>query len=458
MGRLFGTDGIRGLANRELTAEKVFRMGQAAALVLARAYKRPRILMGMDTRLSSDMLSSALTAGLCSVGADVMNLGVMPTPAVATLVRKYGAAAGAMITASHNPFQDNGIKFFSGLGYKLPDETEYEIEELYGSVPEDKLPLGDGVGRVLPTVDGLSDYIEFLKMCVDNISLWGMRVALDCAHGATYLTAPKVFAQLGAMVHTIGDKPDGVNINDNCGSTYTKTLAEIIKQNPKEKGFDFDVGFAFDGDGDRCFAVDEKGNILDGDMIMSIIAVFLKERGLLSGNTVVATVMSNLGWVLAARNKGINLEQVQVGDRYVLERMKQGGFVLGGEQSGHIILLKHQTTGDGVLAALTLASIMAVTGKPLSELNNVMVKMPQVLINAPVANNVKDLMLVHPAIIAEIDAVSAKFENRGRVLVRPSGTEPLVRVMIEGENIEEIRAEAEKLAGFLESISKEVEI
>jgi phosphoglucosamine mutase len=258
------------------------------------------------------------------------------------------------------------------------------------------------------------------------------------------------------MVHTVGDSPDGVNINQNCGSTYIKTLAELIKQNPKEKGFAFDVGFAFDGDGDRCFAVDEKGNIVDGDMIMSIIAVFLKEQGKLSGNTVVATVMSNLGWVLAARAKGINLEQVKVGDRYVLERMKQGGFVLGGEQSGHIILLKNQTTGDGILAALTLASIMAITGKPLSELNTVMVKMPQVLINAPVANNVKSLMMAHPDIIAEIDAVSNKFENRGRVLVRASGTEPLVRVMIEGENKEEITTEAKKLANFLENIAKEV--
>jgi phosphoglucosamine mutase len=258
------------------------------------------------------------------------------------------------------------------------------------------------------------------------------------------------------MVHTIGNNPDGININDNCGSTYPETLAELIKQNPNEKGFAFDVGFAFDGDGDRCFAIDEKGNVVDGDMLMSIIAIFLKERGKLSGNTVVATVMSNLGWVLAARANDIILEQVKVGDRYVLERMKQGGFVLGGEQSGHIILLRHQTTGDGILAALMLASIMAITGKPLSQLNNVMVKMPQVLINAPVANSVKSLIMEHPAVIAEIDATAAKFQNRGRVLVRPSGTEPSVRVMIEGEDVEEIKTEAKKLAKLLEKIAKEV--
>ncbi|MCL2235989.1 MAG: phosphoglucosamine mutase [Defluviitaleaceae bacterium] len=441
----FGTDGVRGLANKELTARLAFELGQAGALVLAKKTKRPRILIAQDTRLSSDMLVAALTAGLCSVGADVINLGVLPTPAIAALVKEYNAAAGVMMSASHNPFYDNGIKFFDGNGYKLPDEVEGEIVEQMKQLDNLDLPSGEDVGRMLPANDALPCYVDFLKNCLGNINIKGLTFALDCAHGATYKAAPRVFVEMGAKLHLMGDAPDGVNINEGCGSTHMEALAEFVKGNDG-----VNAGFAFDGDGDRCLAVDEMGNVVDGDMIMSIIATHMLEKGQLAHNTLVATVMSNLGLFKAAESHGFNVEQTKVGDRYVLERMKEGGFVLGGEQSGHIIQLSHQTTGDGILAALTLAGIMAETGKTLSQLNKVMVKMPQTLKNAKIPNDVKDKVLSDPAVLAEINLAHSKFEGRGRVLIRPSGTEPLVRVMIEGENLAEIEGEAVRLAELLE--------
>ncbi|MCL2621301.1 MAG: phosphoglucosamine mutase [Defluviitaleaceae bacterium] len=440
----FGTDGIRGLANKELTAKLAFEVGQAGALVLAKTCERPRILMAQDTRLSSHMLVAALTAGFCSVGADVINLGVLPTPAIAALLEKHNASAGVMVSASHNPFFDNGIKFFDGSGYKLPDEIENEIMDQMQNLDDVDLPSGSDVGRLLSTQDALPYYVDFLKKCVGNANFSGLVLALDCANGATYEVAPKIFGELGAKLHIMGDTPDGININDECGSTHMETLADFVGKN------EVNAGFAFDGDGDRCLAVDEFGNALDGDMIMSIIATHMISKGQLKHNTLVATVMSNLGLIKASKEHGFNVEQTSVGDRYVVERMREGGFVLGGEQSGHIIQLNHQTTGDGILAALILSAIMSETGKTLSELNTVMKKMPQTLKNAKIPNNLKYKVLNDPSIKSEIDASHAKFEGRGRVLIRPSGTEPLVRVMIEGEDKEEIEAEATRLAELLE--------
>jgi len=445
----FGTDGIRGLANKELTAKLAFEVGQAGALVLAKkTTARPRILVAQDTRLSSDMLVAALTAGLCSVGADVINLGVLPTPAIAALVNRYNAHAGVMMSASHNPFYDNGIKFFDGNGYKLPDHIEDEIEAQILKLDDLDLPSGADVGRMLPAPDALPCYVDFLKKCVNSTDLSGLTIALDCANGATYQAAPLVFEGLGAKVLLIGNNPDGININDKCGSTYMNTIAEFVRQNK------VDAGFAFDGDGDRCLAVDENGNVLDGDMIMSIIAMHMKSKGKLAHNTVVATVMSNLGLFAAAKEHGLTVEQTKVGDRYVMERMKEGGFTLGGEQSGHIILLNHQTTGDGILASLALATIVATTGKALSILNTVMTKMPQTLKNAKIPNDKKDMVLSNPQVAAEIGNAHTKFEGRGRVLIRPSGTEPLIRVMIEGSNLAEIEAEATRLADLLEQATR----
>lgn len=443
----FGTDGIRGLANKELTAKLAFEVGQAGALVLAKNGSYPRILLAQDTRLSSHMLVAALTAGFCSIGADVVDLGVLPTSAIAPLLEKYSASAGVMVSASHNPFFDNGIKFFDGKGYKLPDEVEHEIMKQMQKLDNIDLPIGEDVGRVLHAHDALSHYVGFLSECMGDIDFSDFTFALDCANGATFEIAPKIFEKFGAKLHIIGDEPDGININHQCGSTHMEALVDFAHKNK------VNAGFAFDGDGDRCLAVDELGNVLDGDMIMSIIAVYMMGKGQLKHNTLVATVMSNLGLIKASKERGFKVEQTSVGDRYVMERMREGDFVLGGEQSGHIIQLNHQTTGDGILAALTLASIMSETGKKLSELNTVMKKMPQTLKNAKIPNALKDKVLDDPDVEREIEASHVKFEGRGRVLIRPSGTEPLVRVMIEGDNKEEIEAEATRLAELLEKIA-----
>jgi len=453
MQKLFGTDGIREQANTKLSIDKATKVAKAGARVLTKDSKsvegkKPCLAIAWDPRLSSDMLVAALTAGICSVGVDVLKLGVLPTSGLPVLMREYSAAAGVMVSASHNSFEDNGIKFFTADGFKLPDEVEAEIEALYHVADEMELPSGAGLGRVLNCERPQWEYIKFLHDCIGRPDLEGFKIALDCANGATYNTAPHAFEELGATVLPINDEPDGVNINAGCGSTHMEALVKFVKENP------VNVGFAFDGDGDRCFAVDENGAVVDGDEIMSILAMQMKAEGKLPRNTVISTVMVNLGFAIAAKEQGLNLEQVKVGDRYVLERMKEGGFMLGGEQSGHIILLEHQTTGDGILTALLLTSIMAKTGKKLSELNSVMTKLPQVIVNAKVANEHKAAVMGNPAVDAIIAESEAKFEGRGRVLVRPSGTEALIRVMIEGENIEEITEEAERLARILENTAK----
>jgi len=450
MGRLFGTDGVRGEANRELTALLTYKLGLASARVLAQSanssQKRPSMLIGADTRISSDMLAAALTAGICAAGVDVYNVGVIPAPAVAYLVRKHDIAAGVVVSASHNSFGDNGIKFYNGDGFKLSDEIEDKIAELvihFESIP---LTVGADVGRVLSGIDAENEYCEFLLDCVSHVDLRGLRIGLDCANGAAYRVAPDAFRRLGADVSVVSCEPDGININDNCGSTHMDNLTIFAS---RQGGFD--VAFAFDGDGDRCFALDENGAVLDGDMLMLILAEYWKQKGILDNNTIVTTVMSNLGFFNAANRLEINALQASVGDRYVLEKMVAGGHILGGEQSGHIICLNYHTTGDGLLTALLTAQIVVAAAKKLSELNT-MKKMPQALVNARVANADKQRVLDDEGICAEIAALEARFANNGRVLIRPSGTEPLIRVMIEGENLDEITTEAQRIAELMQSL------
>jgi len=445
MVRLFGTDGIRGKAGTFLTAQMAFNLGAAGAKVLVKfgGAKKPSVLIGMDTRQSSDMLAAALAAGICSIGADVYLAGVVPTPAVAYLVRKYGLSAGVMVSASHNAFGDNGIKFYDGQGHKLTDDIENQIEAAL-SAKEQELPQATGadIGRILSGIMATADYVDFLQGAV-QANLQGKRIVLDCANGATLMAAPAIFELLGADVTVIANEPDGTNINENCGSTHVNLLADFIRDG------EYDMGFAFDGDGDRCFAVDENGEIIDGDMIMAIIGKHWASNGKLPKNTIVATVMSNLGFFHDIEAAGLTAEQTKVGDRYVLERMIEGGYSLGGEQSGHIICLNHHTTGDGILTALLLASITQETGKTLGQLNT-MKKMPQVLINAKIGNATKEDIEADAEIQAETAVLHKKYEGRGRVLIRPSGTEPLIRVMIEGADMAEITADAKKLAQMME--------
>jgi phosphoglucosamine mutase len=445
VGRLFGTDGVRGVANTELTCELAFSLGKAAAFVLSEeAKQKPRIIIGKDTRKSGDMLENAIAAGICSAGAEAVCVGVISTPAVAYLIREYSADAGVVISASHNPAEFNGIKIFNSCGYKLPDEIEERIEKIILDNTE-TLPTipGDGVGSVVDKPDAKGDYVSFLKRTIDT-TFEGLKIALDCANGAAYETAPAVFRDLGAEVLVINDKPDGLNINKNCGSTHMETLAEYVVNN------ECHLGLAFDGDADRVLAVDEKGRIVDGDMIMAIIGLELKSHGRLANNTIVATVMSNIGFDIMAKENGILLEKTKVGDRYVLERMLENGHILGGEQSGHIIMLEYNTTGDGQVTALQLARIMKKTGKSLSELASVMKVYPQVLRNAKVKNENKNKYLDDPEIAQECRNLEELFKGEGRVLIRPSGTEPLVRVMIEGKDQDFITKKAEELALFIE--------
>jgi len=425
-----------------------FDLGVAGATVLTKSYEKLGILIGADTRISSDMMVAALTAGICSVGVNVFHAGIVPAPTVAYLVRKYGLSAGIMVSASHNHFADNGIKFYNGQGHKLTDEIEDEITAIFEKVGDVPQAHGNGIGKVICTDAATVDYADFLAAAVQNVDLRGKKIVLDCANGATYRVAPMVFAQLGAEVNTLFDTPDGININADCGSTHVDKLAQHVKAGG------FDMGFAFDGDGDRCFAVDENGGVLDGDMIMAVIGKHWYKKGLLSKNTIVATIMSNLGFFNDINRAGLNAEQTKVGDRYVLEKMIMDGYNLGGEQSGHIICLDHHTTGDGTLTALVLASIVQETGKTLSQLNTV-VKLPQVMINAKIPNAAKDVVLTDSVISAEIAAAEKKFAGRGRVNVRPSGTEPLIRVMIEGDDLDEITAEAKRIAKMMENLTKE---
>lgn len=444
MGRLFGTDGVRGIANKELTPELVYKIGRAGAYVLAKDKRDVKIVVGMDTRISGDMLEAALVAGICSVGADVLSVGILPTPAVAYLTRELKAEAGVVISASHNPVEYNGIKFFGSTGYKLSDEIEEEIEKYILDGKEVPLsPTGEGVGRKIVINDGTEKYKEFLRTSID-VDFNGLKIALDCGNGAAYKAAPELIKELGAEVEVIHNNPNGKNINVNCGSTKPQEVQSLVLNTGA------DVGLSFDGDADRLIAVDEKGNIVDGDHIMAICGIHLKNKGKLKQNTIVATVMSNMGLDICLNNENMNIIKTKVGDRYVIEEMLKGGYSLGGEQSGHLIFLEHNTTGDGLLSGLQLISVMKETGKKLSELASVMTSLPQVLINAKVSNEKKNAYLEDEVIRKEIEKLENKFHGEGRVLIRPSGTEPLVRVMIEGKDQIEITEMAKNLAEIIE--------
>lgn len=447
MARLFGTDGVRGVANEELTPQLAMQLGQAGAYVLTKenAHK-PTIMVGCDTRISGDMLANALMAGVCSVGANAVYVGVVPTPAVAYLTKKYKVDAGVVISASHNPVEFNGIKFFDGNGYKLPDAMEDEIEALIKSdMSGIKFPTGSGVGKIKYRTDAREEYINHAIQSVP-VDLSGMKIVVDCAEGASFYTSVEALKELGAEVVAIHNNPDGTNINANCGSTHMEELqARVVYEKAQ-------VGLAFDGDADRLLAVDENGKQVDGDQIMAIVGNFMKEQGKLKGDTIVATVMSNLGFFIMGEKNGIKMEQTKVGDRYVLERMKEIEASLGGEQSGHVIFLDENTTGDGLLSALHLLEVMVETKKPLSELSKIMEVLPQALVNAKVPNHKKEKYMDYPEIAAAIEELTAKFAGEGRVLIRPSGTEPKVRVMIEGKDQKLIEEEAVKLANLIQNI------
>ncbi|WP_226677363.1 phosphoglucosamine mutase [Rossellomorea aquimaris] len=423
MGKYFGTDGVRGVANTELTPELAFKLGRFGGYVLTKDATRPKILIGRDTRISGHMLEGALVAGLLSIGAEVMRLGVISTPGVAYLTKALGAQAGVMISASHNPVGDNGIKFFGPDGFKLSDDQESEIEDLLDQTVDGlPRPTGADLGQVSDYFEGGQKYIQYLKQSVDE-DFDGLHIALDCAHGATSALATHLFADLDADISTMGASPNGLNINEGVGSTHPEALAEMVK----EKGAD--LGLAFDGDGDRIIAIDEHGQIVDGDQIMYICGKYLKSQGQLKQSTVVSTVMSNLGFHKGLEENGIQSIQTAVGDRYVVEEMKKHGYTLGGEQSGHIIFLDYNTTGDGLLTGIQLVNIMKVTGKSLSELAGEMQKFPQKLVNVRVTD--KHHVTDNETVKNVIQKVEEEMNGNGRILVRPSGTEPLVRVMAE---------------------------
>lgn len=444
MGRLFGTDGVRGVANSELTPELAFNLGKAGAFVLSKNQQRPIVLIGKDTRISGDMLEDAISAGILAMGGNVIKVGILPTPAIAYLVRYYKADAGVVISASHNPFEYNGIKFFNGDGFKLDDDIEDEIEDIIlRNIDVNSHITGDKLGRCLEAEENaLTLYANFLKSTIDT-DLKKMKLVIDCANGASYKVAEKVFCDLGADVTAIHNEPDGMNINDRCGSTHPEDLQKKVLE------VKADMGLAFDGDADRLIAVDEKGRIIDGDQMIYICAKMLKSEGKLTGDKVTATVMSNIGFHRAVEAMGGNVETTQVGDRYVLESMLKTGGVIGGEQSGHIIFLNHTTTGDGILSALQLLKAVKRFGKKPSELADEVTIYPQVLRNAKIKNENKKKYMNDPEISKEIARLETAMAGEGRVLIRPSGTEPLVRVMIEGKDIDQITKLAEDLAELL---------
>ncbi|SDJ23881.1 phosphoglucosamine mutase [Natribacillus halophilus] len=448
MGKYFGTDGVRGVANTELTPELAFKLGRAGGHVLTQDDKTPKVMIGRDTRVSGEMLEGSLVAGLLSIGVEVMRLGIITTPGVAYLTKAVSADAGIMISASHNPVEDNGIKFFGADGFKWSSEQETEIERLIEMETEMPRPTGVEIGRVGSYYEGVQKYIQFLKQTVDE-DFTGLHVALDCAHGSASSVAPRLFADLEADISTIGSSPDGTNINVNVGSTKPDQLVNLVKEKQA------DIGLAFDGDADRLIAVDEKGKIVDGDKILYICARFLKDEGLLVHNTVVTTVMSNLGLYKALKDVDIVAKKTDVGDKYVMEEMVRGKYSLGGEQSGHIIFYEYVTTGDGLLTALQLVNIMKVKGKSLSELAANVEKYPQRLENFRVVD--KNAVEEDEAVQAVIAKVENEMAGNGRVLVRPSGTEPLVRVMVEAETetlcqdyVEEIGAVIKRQFGMNE--------
>lgn len=447
MARMFGTDGVRGIAGTELSIGLAMKLGQAGAYVLTKERShQPTIIVGCDTRISGGMLANALMAGICSVGANAIYVGVAPTPAIAYLTRKHKVDAGVVISASHNSMEFNGIKFFNGEGYKLSDQFEDEIEELIKNNMEDIVfPIGPGIGRVEYRFDIVDEYIEFEKKTVP-VNLSSLKIVVDCAEGASSYTSVKTLQDLGANLIAIHTDPDGTNINANCGSTHMNELrARVVSEKA-------DIGIAFDGDADRMLAVDENGKLVDGDEIMAICGNYMKSRGKLAENTIVVTVMTNLGFSLMGEREGIHIEKTKVGDRYVLENMRENGYNLGGEQSGHVIFLDDNTTGDGLLTALHLLQVMTDTKKKLSELASVMEVLPQALVNAKVPDHKKESYMEYAEIAEAIEELEKKFAGEGRVLIRPSGTEPLVRVMIEGKDQKVIDTEAKKLAELIRRV------
>ncbi len=443
MSKLFGTDGIRGIANIDLTPELAFKVGRAGAYILSKG-NSGKILVGKDTRRSGDMLEAALIAGITSIGLDVVSLGVIPTPAVAYLTRKYEALAGVVISASHNPGEYNGIKFFNNEGLKLPDAVEDEIEDIINNIEKLELrSIGLEVGTLFNNNKGSQDYKEYLKTAT-NIDLTGFRVAMDCGHGALYKIGPELIRELNGEVIVVNNEPDGMNINKKCGSTNPSIIQKLVLD---EKA---DIGISFDGDGDRIIAVDEKGVILDGDHMLAICGTYLKQIGKLKNNMVVGTSMTNMGLDIYLRENGMDIVKTDVGDRYVLEEMLKSDYVLGGEQSGHIIFLDYNTTGDGLATGIHLLEVMKSSKKSLSQLNSIMTNYPQILLNAKVDNSLKYKYMENEEIRIEIERIEKVFHGEGRVVIRPSGTEPLVRVMIEGKEQDEIRKIAEELVMFIE--------
>lgn len=445
MKKLFGTDGVRGVANvHPMTTEMAMQLGRAAAYIFKNGGKRRhRIVIGKDTRLSGYMIENALVAGICSMGVDVLVVGPLPTPGIANITSSMRADAGVVISASHNPFQDNGIKFFSADGFKLPDEIELKIEKLIESKKIDSLrPTASEVGKAFRIDDAAGRYIVFLKNTFpQEMDLSGLKIVLDCANGAAYKVAPAVFEELGAEVVSLGVKPNGTNINAGCGSTHPEVISEAVKSHRA------DIGIALDGDADRVIVCDEFGNAVDGDHIMAICATDMLKRKLLKKKTLVATVMSNMGLDIALRNAGGKIVKTGVGDRYVVEEMRRHGYNLGGEQSGHMIFLDYNTTGDGILSALQLLAVMRRENKPLSELAEIMIPLPQVLINVRLAER-KNIMEI-PDVAALIRDVEKKLGDNGRTLIRYSGTEPLLRIMIEGQDTYEINTWAREIADLV---------
>jgi phosphoglucosamine mutase len=445
MARLFGTDGVRGIANADLTCDLAFKLGQAGAFVLGSNVHRPTILIGRDTRLSGEMLEAALVAGICSVGARAVLVDVLPTPGIAHLTRYYGADAGVVISASHNTVEYNGIKFFDRNGCKLPDEIEDHIEAIIGKGdPNMVLPTGVKIGRRIRQVNAQRRYIDFVKETTSE-RLDGLHIVVDCAQGAAFQVAPLALRELGATISVYYHEPDGTNINENCGSTHPERLCELVRE------LGADIGLAFDGDADRLIAVDERGQIVNGDQVMCICAVHMKEQGTLKNNTLVTTVMSNMGLDIALKKHGIKNVKTKVGDRYVLEKMLADGYSLGGEQSGHVIFLDHNTTGDGLITALQLLTVMVKTKQSLGRLSKVMQVLPQSQYAAKVSDKRKYDFDKDDEIVSAIRALESKYEGRGRVLVRASGTEPLVRVMIEGEDQYEMDADVYRLSVMIEN-------
>ena len=445
MGKLFGTDGVRGIANKDLTCQLAFELGKAGAYVLTKhTHHKAKIIVGRDTRISGSMLEASLAAGICAAGAEAILLGVLPTPAIAYLTRLYNADAGVVISASHNPVEHNGIKFFNNDGYKLSDEIENEIENIILNREQTiNLPTGSDIGHIITKNTGTNDYVNYALSTLED-SFDGLKFAVDCSNGAAYKVAKKAFEKLGGQVHFLYDNPDGTNINLHCGSTDMDSLKRYVIENSLQ------FGVAFDGDADRVLFVDENGEDVDGDNIMAVMTMDLKEKGKLKNNTLVATVMSNLGLRIMAEGNDINLVTTKVGDRYVIEKMIEGNYSIGGEQSGHIILLDHNTTGDGLITALQFISIYNKKNIPMSKLKKTMDTYPQVLKNAKVKDSRKYDYLKDSKVKNAIEKIEEHFSGKGRVLIRPSGTEALVRVMIEGKDIDDITKRAEELKVLIE--------